>query len=100
MPTDEALDEMAIKLTGHPFAAQPGPAEKAMIMGLAIQADISADTNGFSELLNDIKEALQDLRSSVSSGVAQLEEIDKSIVPIMEWFEKSKLWEGEAWVRS
>jgi hypothetical protein len=99
MPEDERLDEIAIKLTGHPFNAQPGPAEKAMILDLAIKADSSCDLRDISIELGKISQHFNALGVVMERVLSQLEELDKTLVPVMEWFEKSKLWEGEAWVR-
>lgn len=93
MPSTEDLDKMALMLTGATFNQQPGPHEKARIMELCIQSDISHN-------LGCICDELEGIGARLPTISKALEEIDSSLVPIMEWFDKSKLWEGEAWVRS
>jgi hypothetical protein len=103
MPTDEELDDMAVKITGQPWSAQPGPNERALIMRLTISARVDRGQDDLIESLNAIASNSDQLVNEQRKVVEHLSAISadtEKLGVIAEWFDKSKLWEGEAYVRS
>lgn len=108
MPTDERLDEMAMKIAGVRFA-QLGPDHRAVIMKLAIQADISADTQLMAEHIGVAAQHLDSIDKLMQAHDAMWrgdsEESDMGIWQLLAnisedtdrigaWFKNSRLFDG------
>lgn len=93
MPTDERLDEMAMKISGVPFH-QLGPDHRALIMKLAIQADISADTQLMAEHLGVAAQHLDSIDKFLRDESEGLGTLGRDIYNVGHWFEKSRLFDG------
>lgn len=87
MPTDEDLDKMALKLTGHPFAAQPTPNEKAKIMDLCLKAELN-------HIADSILENIGSIVTDTTETKEKFIQIADDVGIVGDWFKHSKLWDG------
>jgi hypothetical protein len=93
MPTDESLDAMAIKIAGVRFSLL-GPDHKALIMKLAILADMSADTQLLTEHLAVCAQNLESIDNFMRDEESGFGTLGADLHHVGRWFEMSRLFDG------
>jgi hypothetical protein len=89
----EALDSMAQQIAGVNWAQVTFPAHRAEIMRLALM-----DENN--SILDAISGDLSLLVKEAANLNGWMDTLTDQMVAVEAWFDKSKLWEGETYVRS
>lgn len=94
MIEQENLNNMAMMIAGVPFVQVQHPEHRAIIVKLALQADIAdscrelvSTADAAVDNLNGITESVKKLSEDVGSIEEEMRDVGK-------WFRLSKLWEG------
>jgi len=93
MPSIEALDSMSQLIANVRWADLKFPDHRAQVMALALSDEHNA-------ILDAIEGHLGSLVAETEKIEKQLDLVTDFLQPVCIWFEKSKLWEGEAYVRT
>ena len=93
MASPEALDSMALAIAGVKWDALQYPEHRIQIMTLVLADERNA-------ILDAIEGHMSNLLTQAVKINEQMDYLTDHTGPIMEWFDKSKLWEGEAYVKT
>lgn len=91
MPSPEALDSMAQLIAGCNWSGVQYPSQRATVMQLALAQE-------HNHILDAVQGNLEDIHRELAELKTHVEIIADWSSTIGEWFEKSKLWEGEVYV--